>query len=266
MDRALGKLEARMFAYTQMRDQSTVRTGELVEQLGLTGTQERELFRRLARARLIARVRPGLYLVPRRLPPGGSWSPGEALALNTLIEDRDGRYQICGPNAFSRYGFDEQVPTRVYAYNNRISGERSIGSIRLTLIKVADDRLGDVDEVRGDDSQVTPFSSRTRSLLDAVYDWSRFNTLPSGYQWIKTELAAGRVRPADLVATAVRYADIGTTRRIGLLLDREGVAPRLLRRLETRLSRSTSRIPWIPTLPKRGTADQRWGVIVNGDV
>ena len=69
MDRALGKLEARMFAYTQMRDQSTVRTGELVEHLGLTGTQERDLFRRLARARLIARVRPGLYLVPRRLPP-----------------------------------------------------------------------------------------------------------------------------------------------------------------------------------------------------
>ena len=30
------------------------------------------------------------------------------------MEDRGGTYQICGPNTFSRYGFDEQVPTRVY--------------------------------------------------------------------------------------------------------------------------------------------------------
>jgi len=67
---------------------------------------------------------------------GGSWSPDEVLALNTLIEDRGGRYQICGPNAFNRYGFDDQIPTRVYAYNDRISGERTIGSISLTLIKV----------------------------------------------------------------------------------------------------------------------------------
>ena len=266
MDRALGKLETRMFAYVQMRGQSTVRTGELVEQLGLTSDQERELFRRLAKARLIARVRPGLYLVPPRLPPGGFWSPSEALALNTLIDDRDGRYQICGSNAFNRYGFHEQIPTRVYAYNNRISGERSIGSVRFTLIKVANDRLGDVEEVQGADSQVALFSSRARSLLDAIYDWSRFNTLPSGYQWIRRELAEGRVTPADLVETTVRYADIGTTRRIGLFLDREGVAPRLLRRLEARLSRSTSRIPWIPTLPKLGATDHRWGVVVNGDV
>ncbi|TDI38256.1 MAG: hypothetical protein E2P02_21005 [Acidobacteria bacterium] len=29
-------------------------------------------------------------------------------------------------NAFNRYGFDEQMPNRIYAYNNRISGDRSI--------------------------------------------------------------------------------------------------------------------------------------------
>ncbi len=87
----------------------------------------------LARGRLIARVRRGLYLIPSRLPVGGSWSPDEVLALNTLIEDRRGRYQICGPNAFNRYGFDDQIPTRVYAYNDRISEDRTIGSISLQI-------------------------------------------------------------------------------------------------------------------------------------
>ena len=110
MKTKLGRQEMQMLAYLQMRKRRTVRTGELTGPLQLTRDQERELFRRMARGGLIARVRPGLYLAPAQLPLGGSWSPDETLALNTLLEDRRGRYQICGPNAFNRYGFDEQVP------------------------------------------------------------------------------------------------------------------------------------------------------------
>src|SRR5437867_65246 len=123
MKRRLGRQETQMLAYLHMRRQRTVHTGGLTGPLRLSPLQERELFRRMARGGLIARVRPGLYLVPPQLPLGGSWSPDEALALNTLIEDRQGHYQVCGPNAFNRYGFDDQIPTRVYAYNDRISGE-----------------------------------------------------------------------------------------------------------------------------------------------
>ena len=45
------------------------------------------------------------------------------------MRDARGRYQMCGPNTFNMYGLDDQVPVRVYAYNNRISGERRIGSV-----------------------------------------------------------------------------------------------------------------------------------------
>ena len=266
MKRALGEQETRFFAYAQMRDRRTVRTGELVGPLGLTRDQERELFRRLARGRLIARVRPGLYLVPKRLPLGGSWSPDEVLALNTLMADRGGRYQICGPNAFNRYGFDEQVPARVYAYNNRVSGERTIGSVQLTLIKVADRRLGDTEKIQTEEGLKAVYSSRVRTLVDAVYDWSRFNSLPRGYGWIRRELAKQRVSPEDIIGATLRYGDKGTIRRIGVLMEREGAASRLLRRLEKAVPPSSGLIPWIPTKPKRGTIDRRWGVVVNGEV
>lgn len=265
MKRALGKQETQFLAYAQMRELRTVRTGDLMRPLGLTREQERELFRRLARGKLIARVRPGLYLVPKRLPLGGSWSPDEILALNTLIEDRGGRYQICGPNTFSRYGFDEQVPTRVYAYNNRISGERSIGSVRLTLIKVADTRLGGTEEVKTSEGPVSVYASRARALVDAVYDWARFNSLPRGYGWVRRELDKKRVEPGDLIDITLRYGDVGTVRRMGVLLEREGVDARLLRKLERKLPRTTGLISWIPTSPKRGSINRRWGVVVNGD-
>jgi predicted transcriptional regulator of viral defense system len=240
-----------------------LRTGDLVDPLQLTRDQERELFRRLARGGLIARVRPGLYLVPSRLPLGGSWSPDEILALTTLMEDRNGQYQICGPNAFNRYGFDEQVPTRVYAYNNRISGERSIGSVQLTLIKVAGQRLGDTENIETPEGLVAVYSSRARTLIDAVYDWSRFNSLPRAYGWIGRELAEERVKVASIVDTTLRYGDKGTIRRIGALLESESVDPKLLRRLEKALSPSTGLIPWIPGRPKRGTINRRWGVVLN---
>jgi len=263
MKKGLGEIERMLFAYMQMRGQTMLRAGDLIKPLRLTAPRERNLLSRLSKAGWIARVRRGLYLVPPTLPLGGKWSPDEILALNTVMREVNGRYQICGPNAFNRYGFDQQVPTRVYAYNNRISGERSIGAVRFTLIKVADRRLGGTEEVTTSEGLVSVFASRARALIDAVYDWARFNSLPRGYGWIRLELGKKRVAPADLVDMTLRYGDIGTMRRIGVLLEAEGVEERLLRKLERKVPRSTGLIPWIPTRPKRGRVNRRWGVVVN---
>jgi predicted transcriptional regulator of viral defense system len=179
------------------------------------------------------------------------------------MEDQNGQYQICGPNAFNRYGFDEQIPTRTYVYNNRISGERTIGAITLMLIKVADKRLGNTEEVKLDDGQPIRYSSRVRTLVDAVYDWSRFNSLPRGYEWIRRELAAKRVDATELVKVTLLYGDVGTIRRMGTLLEREKADSGLLQRLQRALKPTKSLIPWIPSLPKRGITSRRWGVVVN---
>jgi predicted transcriptional regulator of viral defense system len=256
-------MESQLMAYAQMRQLRTVRAGDLTRPLRITPRQEAKLLARLAKAGLIARVWRGLYLVPQRLPLGGKWSPDEALALTTLMEARKGRYQICGPNAFNRYGFDEQVPTRVYAYNNRVSGERTIGAVALMLIKVADKRLGDTEAVRTAEGLALVYSSRVRTLVDAVYDWSRFNSLPRAFAWIRAELASGRVGPEELARVTLRYGDVGTIRRMAALLDRDGAPAGSLRKLERALQPTTSLIAWIPTRPKRGAVDRRWGVVWN---
>lgn len=262
MKTRLGRLEVLLLAYTQMRKLRSVRTGELRRPLRLSADQERGLFSRMARGGLIARVRPGLYLVPPQLPLGGRWSPGEVLALNTLMADRNGRYQICGPNAFNRYGFYEQVPARICVYNNRISGERNIGSVALSLIKVSDERLGGT-EVETADGQTAVYSSRARALVDAVYDWSRFNSLPRGFAWIELDMKQRRVAAAELVKTTLNFGDTGTIRRMGALLERIGVDKGLLCKLERALEPTTSLIPWIPSRAKRGTVNRRWGVVIN---
>ena len=263
MKQKLGKLGTQFFAYIQMRRLRTVRLGEHGPSLDLSPDQERKLLSRLTRTGMIARVQRGVYLVPERLPLGGKWSPDEILALNALMVERNGQYQICGPNAFNRYGFDEQVPTRVYAYNDRISGQRTIGAVTLSLIKVDERRLGDTENFETAEGYTAVYSSRTRALVDAVYDWSRFNSLPRAYEWIRNNLRTGRVDGAELVRVTLTYGDTGTIRRIGALLDTEGIEPKLLGKLENALNPSTGLIPWVPTRPKRGTINRRWGVVFN---
>src|SRR5215467_9079756 len=141
----VGPLETQLLAFAQALSSPMVTAQELISALGWTAAQERRVVSRMVRKGMIARVRPGLYLVPPRLPPGGRWSPGEFLALSTLMNDRGARYQIVGPRAFHRFGWTEQVPNQLHVYNNRISGARRIGPVAMTLVKVDDERLGGTD-------------------------------------------------------------------------------------------------------------------------
>jgi len=263
MKTTLGRRETQLLAYCHMRGTGTVQTGDLTGPLRITAKQERELLSRMARAGIIAKVRRGLYLIPPRLPLGGIWSPDQGLAINTLMDDQQATYQVCGPNAFNYYGLDDQIPIRVYAYNDRLSGERKIGAVELTLIKVATKHLGSTDEAQTASGAKLTYSSRARTLVDAVYDWSRFDSLPRGYSWIRAELGSGRIAASELVQVAVAYGNQGTIRRIGALLEQEGIEEELLRALESALNPSKSVIAAVPGAPRRGPFSRRWGVIHN---
>jgi predicted transcriptional regulator of viral defense system len=265
MQTSLGPLETQLLSYVQSRKLQSVTAGEFVSALGWTAVQERNVLSRLAGKGLIVRVRPGLYLVPDRLPPGGRWSPGEFLALSTLMSDRGGRYQISGPNTFHRYGWSDQVPNRLHVYNNRISGDRRIGVAALTLIKVADERLGGTEVAHTPDGIDVVYASRARSLVDAVYDWSRFASLPQAFAWIRREVEKDDAFVTELIRMTIQFGNQGTVRRIGALLERMDVQEHLLRRLDREARASSSFIPWIPNREKRGKTNKRWGVVINDE-
>jgi predicted transcriptional regulator of viral defense system len=264
MARKLGKLEAAALAYVQMRNLRTVKAGELAAALRITAKQDRELLSRMARAGMIAKVRNGLYLFPAKLPLGGLWTPDEATAINALMADKQASYQITGPNAFNRHGYDAQIPARVYIYNDAISGDRSVGRTELTLIKVSPERLGETEQFETPSGETLVYSSRVRTLVDAVYDWSRFDSLPRAYDWIRRDIEVGRISPADLSQTTIRFGNVGTIRRIGALLEQMGTEESVLKRLQRKLTPSTAKIPLVPGRPPRGTLLKRWGVILNG--
>jgi predicted transcriptional regulator of viral defense system len=260
----LGNLSSRFFAYVQLKKKDLVRTGELAPVLGISGPQERDLLRRLSGSGWIVRLKRGVYLVPPRIPAGGKYSPGVALILQKLMEEEEGKYQICGPTAFNFYGLDEQIPSVTYVYNNRISGARTIGTLAFQFTKVADERLGGTNVLLTRDGGEIIYSSKARTLMDAVYDWSRFNSLPRGYDWIRQEIQEDPRLASQLVKTTSQFGNQATTRRIGYLLDTLIQNSRIVNRLHLRLSDSKAVIPWIPGRRAKGTVNRKWGVIVNG--
>jgi len=250
-------------AYVQMRNLRTVHSGDLVTSLKLSAKQEQDLLSRMNQRGIIAQVRRGLYLVPTKLPLGGVWTPDEASAIAALMADKQARYQVTGPNAFNRYGFDAQIPSRIYVYNDAISGERTIGQIELTLIKVNQGRLGDTEQFETPSGDTMVYSSRERTLLDAVYEWSRFDSLPRAYDWIRSDIEANSIDPDDLAKSAIRYGNRGSVRRIGAILEQLGVVEKVLKRLERTFSPTKAKIPLVPSRPTRGMLMKRWGVVNN---
>jgi predicted transcriptional regulator of viral defense system len=260
----LGSLSLRFFAFVQLKKLDIVRTGEVAPILDISASQEHDLFRRLSESGWILRLKRGVYLVPPRIPAGGKYSPGAALILQKLMEVEKGKYQICGPTAFNFYGLDDQIPNVTYLYNNRISGKRSVENLSFQFIKVADERLGSINAVRTSEDREMIYSSKARTLMDAVYDWSRFNSLPRGYGWIKGEIENESELASELVDVTAKYGNMATIRRIGYLLDTFMRNPRMINPLQRQLSTSSSLIPWIPGRSTKGTIIRKWGVIFNG--
>lgn len=260
----LGDLSSRFFAYVQLKGKDIVRTGELVPVLSISESQERSLLHRLSNSGWIVRLKRGVYLVPPRIPAGGKYSPGVALILQKLMGEEDGKYQICGPTAFNFYGLDDQIPSITYVYNNRISGSRTIGNLAFQFTRVADVRLGATNAVRTREGVEVIYSSKARTLMDAVYDWSRFNSLPRAYDWIRQEIKQGPKLASELADVTAQYGNQATARRIGYLLDTLVQPSRIIKRLQRQLSDSKALIPWIPGKSAKGTVNRKWGVIVNG--
>jgi len=252
-----------LLAYSQFKRKDIIRTGEVFPALGITGKQERELLSRMARAGLIVRLKRGLYLVPSRMPAGGRWGVSEYLLLPKLMSEFNGSYQLCGPTAFNYYGLYDQVPNQVYVYNNCISGRRTIADIGFVFIKVAEDRLGATKQIKTPEGFAVPIASKARALIDAVYDWRRFNTLPQAYKWIASNLRGKPAITDEIIDCSLRFGNQATIRRIGYLLDQCGTPENMLKRLKQALRSSKSLVPYNPGSPARGRINRDWGLIVN---
>ena len=260
----LGKFEMQLLAYAQLRKKEFISSREIASALDISAEQEWKLLNRMATSGLIIRLKRGIYLVPSRMPAGGRWTVSGYYILSKLMEAIKGRYQISGPSAFNFHGFDDQIPNRIYVYNDRIFGERQIGGIDFVFIKTEVKRLGSTKSLKTSDGIDAVMVTQTRALVDAVYDWSRYNTLPRAYGWIEEALKKDPVMVDTLIDDTLQYGNKGTVKRIGYLLAQLAIDDDRLLKMKRKLGPTRSLIPWIPSQTAKGSINKEWGLIVNG--
>jgi predicted transcriptional regulator of viral defense system len=262
----LGHLGMQLLAYTQLRKKRFLYSGEISKAFDISAKQENNLLGRLKKNGLLIRLKRGVYLAPERMPPGGRWSVSEYFILAAVMEAYKGAYQISGPNAFNFYGFEEQIPSRVYVYNDRIYGEKNIGGREFLFIKTGAGRLGAAIEITTSEGSTIRMASRARALVDAIYDWSRYDTIPRAYTWIMENCSRDPAFLNELISVTARFGNKATVRRIGFLLYAGGFTTSDLSKLKRLLRGSKSLIPWVPGESAKGIVNKEWGIIVNGTI
>lgn len=259
----LGPLEAKFFAWAQMRRVEIVRTGDLVSALKMTPQQEADLFKNMKRRGRAVQLMRGLYLIPPRLPPGGRWAPSPLFVVSSLMRELDADYQITGLVAFNFNGLNTQLPIETSVYNTALSGRRVIAGLPFIFVKVSGKSLGAVQtvEIKGTGCSAL-IGTLPRTVFDGIYDFSRFGTLPQAYDWV-AERRSDKVFLMGLVDITVRYGNISTRRRLGCWLELLKVDRALVGRLLRSVKRTQSFIPLVPGKKASGRTDSKWGVTVN---
>ena len=262
---SLGVLGSKFFALMQMNQQTIVRIGDLQSPLEISASTESSLLKRLARTGFIFRLKAGVYLVPNKIPAGGTWQPNDYYLVANLMECYEANFYIGGLAALNYHGFIQQIPNSIVIYNDKISKTRQVGALRVVCIKVANDRISGKDKITLKDNTEVYIANPARAVMDAIYDWKRFNTLPKAYQWI-VQRKNDSVFIDDLVSQTANYSNYETIIRIGYYLESLGIGKKITNNLLQKLKPTKSYVILDPTGPKEGVKNKAWSINCNVDI
>ena len=231
---------------------------EVAEALGLTLVQTTKLFTRLHSQNRIQKLKKGLCIVPGGFPPLGKiWKPSPYEVLWAYMNWLGASWQITGLAAFTRYSFSTQVPQIITVCNDKLSGEMEIAGNSFIFIKLPSTKIGNVTLFPMIGEINIPFSSRARTVFDAVYFANRFGTLPLAYTWIAS-IANNKDDLNELLNCCILYGNKQTNARIGFFLEKLNKDTSLL--ATEKQKTADTLIPLIPG-SRSGTINHRWGVI-----
>jgi predicted transcriptional regulator of viral defense system len=259
----LGPLGTKFFAYMQMKGLERICTGELQQPFRISSLQERKLLFRLNKNGLIFRLLRGVYIVPKSIPPGGYWRPNDYFIVAKYMEYYKANYYISGMTAFNKYGFTTQIPNQLSVYNDKISGLKIFGGIKVKFHKVSKKTLTGFDKVKIESHlETVNVANLTRTILDGINYNNRYQTLPVAYAWLKMYLG-DRNFLKGFIELSHKAANNNAIRRIGYYLEQQNVPKDMLQPLLKKLKPTKGFVSLMPNAWRKGKIDKKWGIIDN---
>jgi predicted transcriptional regulator of viral defense system len=255
---SLSRREASLLAGWERERRVSVTTADIRDLVG-PGVA-RDVASRLVAKRVLQRVGRGKYLVrPLRTQTRPS-SVSAAVQAAVLLQGEP--YYLGGLWAITFHRLTEQQYVSVLdAFVGRRHSSRRLGNARILFHRLGSARLLDgVASVDLEGMQVR-ISDPERTVLDLVDLPVLAGGASEALALMKRTLQ--KLDRAKLVAHAVRGARNSTCQRLGVLLERAGMAPRRLTELHRRVTKTKSLLSMNPGAPRTGTFNRRWSVIEN---
>ena len=223
-------------------------------------TVARDVASRLVAKKALERVGSGRYLVrPLRTlaQPTAASAPVQAAVL---LQGQP--YYLGGLWALTFHRLTEQQYVSVLdVFVTRRHDSLRLGGARLAFHRVSSDRLGFGTATADLEGMPVRISDPERTLIDLLDLPALAGGGGEAVRLVKKTLA--RVNRANLVEYALRGARRSTCQRLGVLLERSGVAPRRLAELRKRVVGTKSVLSMDPGAPRKGPFNRRWSVIEN---
>lgn len=225
----------------------------------------RQALHHLTRSGWLVRLRKGLYAVSSAVP---GVSPAHEFEVAMLLVDPAA---ISHWSALHYHGLTEQVPRRVFVLTTtetsvpRARGAKvkkaangyPIGETLYRFIQVQPERFFGTEKVWIGEARVT-ITDPERTLLDGL-------SMPQYCGDFAEVLHAFQVRGADLdVDRIIEYAlklDTATAKRLGWVLESQGIEPTKLERLAVLPIKGYRTLD--PTGPRKGSCNRRWMIQEN---
>ena len=210
------------------------------------------LIRRLLIKNRLKNIVKNVYLFIPMKAPGGKWAGNEYVIAKALT--RGANYYIGYSSVFNSYGFTDQIAQMIHVVNEKYSLRKNVDGIRYKLIKVLPDRIYGLETRRINREDIV-FASKERALIDAF-----------GFYDVKkaSGILAEQLNNMDmkvLVDYVARYPVCVIRRRMGYFLEKLGVSRKLLSKIDAG-EKGYSFL--YDREVKKGKADKRWRVIING--
>jgi predicted transcriptional regulator of viral defense system len=241
------------------------RARELAPGVRLSNGYLRQALHHLTKMGWIVRLRKGLYAISSSVPgvsPAHEFEIAMALAEPAAISHW---------SALHHHGLTEQVPRKVFVLTTtaasvpRVRGSMAakgsqgypIGGTTYQFIQVKPERFFGTERVWIGEARVT-ITDPERTLLDGL-------SMPHYCGDVAEVLHAFQVRGVDLnLERIIEYAlklDAATAKRLGWVLERQGVEPAKLERLALLPIKGYRVLD--PTGPRKGPCNRRWMIQEN---
>ena len=255
--RALSEAGHRIFTTAQAR--------EISPQVGLKGSYLIEALYHLRQTEWIVALRRGLYAISPALP--GTTPAHEFEIAMALVEPA----AVSHWSALHHHGLTDQAPRRVFVLtttNATIPRSRGgtqrdskaalvVNGVDYQFVQVKPDRFFGVEKAWAGEAQVI-ITDPERTLLDGI-------SIPQYCGDFSEVLHAFEVRGSKLnIHRIIEYAqrfDTATVKRLGWVLERQGVAAGQLQPLREIPMKGFRKLD--PTGPRQGPYDQRWRIQEN---